>query len=167
MVSRGSPKSKLCPMVGSGILYVDHPRDDSLFVFGLQGYRTFEVHHVIQLVWFCFHSNWLRWVLLKPESVTVYDSMMYFLTPFLSCPNPIHFPYFFECVELCRDTNMMFANLYSWNFAGNYSRIVLTFTRHVSHHMSQFYQLSPVSDHWTNITLPETKIAPENGWLEY
>ncbi len=33
----GSPKTKLCPLVGSGILYMDHPKDHSLFGLGLPG----------------------------------------------------------------------------------------------------------------------------------
>ena len=33
----GSPKTKLCPLVGSGILYMDHPKDHSLFSLGLPG----------------------------------------------------------------------------------------------------------------------------------
>ena len=34
----GSPKTKLCPLVGSGILYMDHPKNHSLFGLGLPGY---------------------------------------------------------------------------------------------------------------------------------
>ncbi len=57
----GSPKTKLCPLVGSGILYMDHPKNHSLFGLGLPGY-------MYPFIWFYHipsslrvHSlNWFR-----------------------------------------------------------------------------------------------------------
>ena len=43
----GSPKTKLCPLVGSGILYMDHPKDHSLFGLGPPGYISIYLYRYI------------------------------------------------------------------------------------------------------------------------
>ena len=45
----GSPKTKLCPLVGSGILYMDHPKDHSLFGLGLPGYINVYIYNYIYI----------------------------------------------------------------------------------------------------------------------
>ena len=42
----GSPKIKLCPLAGSGILYMDHLKDHSLFDLGLPGFINLHIIYI-------------------------------------------------------------------------------------------------------------------------
>ena len=75
-----SMSTKLCPLVGWGILYMDHLKDHSLcLVLDFQGqcsflefYNiTFEVRHTV----FAFEKS------LTPSNLTFLSSMIIFLTP--------------------------------------------------------------------------------------
>ena len=46
------PKTKLCPLVGSGILYMDHPKNHSLFGLGLPGHHVLEAHGISSFISF-------------------------------------------------------------------------------------------------------------------
>ncbi len=67
-IPRKSILTKLCPLVGSGILYMDHPKDHSLFGLGLPGYWNILIFicaaNVFNIKEFLSHTFSAKWNLI-------------------------------------------------------------------------------------------------------